>query len=267
MTKPECTHALGAYYDGQPESCVHGHSEQECVDQECPARGRRWSGEADYGVHWTLPGDTARWRVSYVRDTQEVYATRKDDRQGTTLVLGTFPADQDAGPMDIYYHGLEQHLDGWALRCTIPGQLVWVRDRMELPQDPTETTHLLASRNPDGRETALCGARTGLIFFIRHLEDRTSRKITCPDCCAIQNQPPDRVEYREPNPIFSNPQDTNPREDHACRACGLPISPGTHGPGNTMQEIRGASTTCVCPNCQSQDRQNLRMPQPYGGTE
>ena len=32
------------------------------------------SEEADYGVHWRLQGWDYRWRVSYVRNTGEIYA-------------------------------------------------------------------------------------------------------------------------------------------------------------------------------------------------
>ena len=34
---------------------------------------RRRNEEADYGVHWRLEGREHRWRVSYVRNTGELY--------------------------------------------------------------------------------------------------------------------------------------------------------------------------------------------------
>ena len=102
---------------------------------------RQQSGEAGYGVHWRQDGDRERWRVSYVRDTQEVYAVRLGGHgpgQGIVEVLGTFPADEDAGEFGIYYQGLEAHLDGWAVRCILPGSLGWIRERMELAGCCTE---------------------------------------------------------------------------------------------------------------------------------
>ena len=46
------------------------------------------------------------------------------------LVLGTFPPDPEAGPMDVYYRGLDRHLDGWARKCIEPNGLKWLMDRM-----------------------------------------------------------------------------------------------------------------------------------------
>ena len=38
---------------------------------------RRRSEETDYGVHWRLHGWEYRWRVSYVRNTGEIYAVHQ----------------------------------------------------------------------------------------------------------------------------------------------------------------------------------------------
>ena len=108
---------------------------------------RLHSSEADYGVHWRLEGWSGTWRASYVRNTGEVYAVRQGRyrmgtlptgetvistgrEEGPVLVLGTFPIDPEAGPMDVYYRGLEAHLDGWARKCIEPNGLKWLMDRM-----------------------------------------------------------------------------------------------------------------------------------------
>ena len=54
---------------------------------------RRRSPEASYGVHWRLDGWTGTWRVSYVRDTGEVYAVF----QGPTRTV-RLPTGETAGP-------------------------------------------------------------------------------------------------------------------------------------------------------------------------
>ncbi len=113
---------------------------------------RRRSPEAGYGVHWRLDGWRGTWRVSYVRDTGEVYAvfqgpTRpgrlptgevavsSGTEEGPVLALGTFPIDENAGPRDIYYRGLEQFLSGWAERCSEPNGLAWMIQRIDEAQD------------------------------------------------------------------------------------------------------------------------------------
>ena len=82
---------------------------------------RRRSPEADYGVHWKLDGWPNSWRVSYVRDTSEIYAVHQGPIQtgilrtgeiiiangleeGPVLLIGHFPIDEEAGPRDVYYH-------------------------------------------------------------------------------------------------------------------------------------------------------------------
>ena len=110
---------------------VFGNIEEYYGDNEA----RRHSAEADYGVHWREDGDPESWRVSYVRTTGEVYAVRlagANSGRETVTLLGTFRTDPGAGMHDVYYRGLEAHLDGWALRCGLPGSLAWVRGRMEL---------------------------------------------------------------------------------------------------------------------------------------
>ncbi len=111
---------------------------------------RRRSPEAGYGVHWKLEGSPNSWRVSYVRDTGEIYAVQQGPIQsgilptgeiiittgpeeGPVLLLGHFPIDEEAGPYDVYYHGLEHFLEGWPERCVQPNGLVWVMEKLGGP--------------------------------------------------------------------------------------------------------------------------------------
>ena len=119
------------------------------------------SPEADYGVHWKLEGWPNSWRVSYVRDTGEIYAVHQGPirtgilptgeiiianglEEGPVLMLGHFPIDQETGPRDVYYHSLEKHLEGWPERCGLPNGLVWVIDK--LGGSAPSVTHQLGSR-------------------------------------------------------------------------------------------------------------------------
>ena len=49
---------------------------------------RRRSPEADYGVHWKLEGWPNSFRVSYVRDTGEIYAVQQGPMQSGILPTG-----------------------------------------------------------------------------------------------------------------------------------------------------------------------------------
>lgn len=97
---------------------------------------RKTSPEADYGVHWAGPGPlSAPWRVSYVQDTGEIYATQGNRR---TEVLGWVQPDPDhrnepggnpAGP--TYYETLDRILAGWAELGRGERKLSWVQLRLE----------------------------------------------------------------------------------------------------------------------------------------
>ncbi len=88
---------------------------------------RRLSGEADYGVWWK-DGDKTfpNYRVSYIRDTGEIYAAACQD--GEVQLLGTCPPDEG---FDTYYRTLDRILEGWADECGKPNGLAWVRRRLQ----------------------------------------------------------------------------------------------------------------------------------------
>ena len=55
---------------------------------------RRRSEEADYGVHWRFHGWEYRWRVSYVRNTGEIYPVHQGATIGPVFILGYVPPDR-----------------------------------------------------------------------------------------------------------------------------------------------------------------------------
>ena len=96
---------------------------------------------ADYGVHWKLEGWPNSFRVSYVRDTGEIYAVQQGPipsgilptgeiiittrpeatgpEEGPVLLLGHFPIDEEAGPRDVYYLALNPlYPDGIQPKCS-----------------------------------------------------------------------------------------------------------------------------------------------------
>ena len=87
---------------------------------------RRRSPEADYGVWWTEASRRwPKWRVSYVKQTGEVYAVQTTSA-GHVAVLGIVPPDDG----EIYYQTLDRILKDWADHCGQPGGLAWVMERL-----------------------------------------------------------------------------------------------------------------------------------------
>lgn len=94
---------------------------------------RARSGEADYGVHWRLPGWEHRFRVSYVHDTGEVYAVHQDLVEGSygpVFVLGIVPPDHMENERDTYYQPLDRILEGWPDHCGTPDGLSWLKQQL-----------------------------------------------------------------------------------------------------------------------------------------
>jgi hypothetical protein len=88
--------------------------------------GRALSAEADYGVHWRFGGKWPTWRVSYIRNTGEIYAVKLNG-ETEVRILGQWPADQTDEPGG-WYKTLDVILYGWA---EVPHrQLSWVKARL-----------------------------------------------------------------------------------------------------------------------------------------
>ena len=84
-------------------------------------RGGEWSGESDFGVHWTDGRDWPRHRVSVVEETGDVYAINSST--GEVELLG------NVGHMDAYRHA-ENVLFGWSDPEIT--ELDWARGRLAL---------------------------------------------------------------------------------------------------------------------------------------
>ena len=133
---------------------------------------RRRSPEADYGVHWKLEGWPNSFRVSYIRDTGEIYAVQQGPirsgtlptgeiiiatgpEEGPVLLLGHFPWQpngdlEKAGPRNVYYRGLEKLLEGWPERSIQPNGLVWIIEK--LGGSAPSVTHHFGSRDEYDQE-------------------------------------------------------------------------------------------------------------------
>ena len=100
-----------------------------------PAREK--SEEADFGCHWHEPGDQYRWRVSYIRNTGEIYCVRLSPQEGPVEVLGRVPPDPVDegrprwGTDNRYYRTADLVLDEWAARCASEDGLSWLRSTLE----------------------------------------------------------------------------------------------------------------------------------------
>lgn len=118
MERPSWT-SLRAYYDDD--------------------QSRLRSPEADYGVHWRLHHFPDRWRVSYVRNTGELYAVNLAPKpgppgsDGPVIVLGHLPADPNRGTHarpTPYYQTLDRVIRGWTDHCGPTNGLLWLIDRL-----------------------------------------------------------------------------------------------------------------------------------------
>ena len=193
-----------------------------------------------------------------MRCTQEVYALEFTGAPpGPVAVLGVFPSDPDAGPLDVYYRGLDAHLDGWPERCESPGGLVWARDRLAFPPDPDGPTHLVGWRDSGGHENALCGDQAGLSYFLRHLREQQDRAVTCRECVDIQNLL-----------LRGKRRDTRASSRHLCRACGQLLGRWEDPTWGITQSHPGVSpvvnpeTVWVCRNCWRDWLETLWLPDP-----
>ena len=88
--------------------------------------------ECDYGAHWRLEGWQSRSRVSYVRNTGEVYAVNQGHTTGPVFILASVPPDPvpDSDRRSLFYATLERILEDWTHQCARPDSLRWVIDRL-----------------------------------------------------------------------------------------------------------------------------------------
>ena len=94
-------------------------------------RARQRSRKIDYGVRWyTRPAvggiRPPPWRVTYIRDTGEVFATPTAGR-GPVHILAVVPVPMYPFP---WTQTLDRLLTGWADEELTGRQLSWVRNRL-----------------------------------------------------------------------------------------------------------------------------------------
>ena len=80
---------------------------------------RRVSAEVDLGATWRTEGSNDAWRLSWIRDTGELYVCRADGHDGSCTdvsVLAVVDRERD----------LDAMLDGWQEQRTSPDGLSWV---------------------------------------------------------------------------------------------------------------------------------------------
>lgn len=79
---------------------------------------RQRSAELDFGVWWRRKAAWPTYRVTYVEDTGEVYASGSD---GSFEILGIIEGGRGAA---------ERVLEGWADQCGPQDSLDWVIQRL-----------------------------------------------------------------------------------------------------------------------------------------
>ena len=86
---------------------------------------RRTSPELDLGATWRAAGSNDAWRVSWLRDTGELYVCRADGWDGSctdVAVLAVVPRESD----------LDALLDGWREQRVDPDGLGWLDARLQV---------------------------------------------------------------------------------------------------------------------------------------
>lgn len=73
-------------------------------DKWSAAPYRKRSSEVDFGVWWQLPTSPYTWRVSWIKDTGELYAREQAPNSDRFVLLGIFPTRE----------AVEDRMAGWA---------------------------------------------------------------------------------------------------------------------------------------------------------
>ena len=85
---------------------------------------RRTSAEVDLGATWRWGHSNDAWRVSWIRDTGELYLCRADGYDGSCTdvsVVAVLPREAD----------LDAALNGWQDLRTDPDGLSWLSGRLQ----------------------------------------------------------------------------------------------------------------------------------------
>lgn len=84
---------------------------------------RRVSSEVDFGATWRLDGSNDAWRLSWIRETGELYLCRADGHDGScsdVSVLAVVAREADVDAM----------LEGWQEHRICPDGLSWLSGRL-----------------------------------------------------------------------------------------------------------------------------------------
>ena len=92
---------------------------------------RRHSLEVDYGSHWRLEPWPNKWRVSYIKNTGEIYAVHLNQGQGPLIMMGEVAPDEETGREDRYYRTLDQVLEGHPEMCLKQTSVEWIADQLD----------------------------------------------------------------------------------------------------------------------------------------
>lgn len=83
---------------------------------------RRTSAELDLGATWRWAGSNDAWRVSWIRDTAELYLCRADGHDGACSDVSVLAHVATEAEVDAL-------LAGWRERRTDPDGLTWLVGR------------------------------------------------------------------------------------------------------------------------------------------
>lgn len=84
---------------------------------------RRISAEVDFGATWRTGGSNDAWRLSWIRETGELYLCRADGYDGSCTDVGVLAVVSHEADVDAL-------LEGWPERRTDPDGLSWLAGRV-----------------------------------------------------------------------------------------------------------------------------------------
>ena len=90
---------------------------------------RRWSPECDYGCSWTgsIPGNHITYRVSYVKETKEIYIIPTGCPDNELQVIARISQPPGAS---VYFGRLDKILQGWEEEMYKPNSLKWLKEKL-----------------------------------------------------------------------------------------------------------------------------------------
>ena len=84
---------------------------------------RRVSAEVDFGATWRVEGCNDAWRLSWIRDTAELYVCRADGHDGSCTDVAVIAQIAREAAVDAM-------LEGWQEQRTSAERLSWLASRV-----------------------------------------------------------------------------------------------------------------------------------------